>query len=246
MQGERVHVFDKIETLNEAAAHRIRECAEEAVADHGAFHVALAGGQTPVGVYETLRRLDGFPWERAHVYLGDERNVPGDHPDSNYRMARESLLDHVPVPAGQVHPIDTGRPPDQAAAAYAELLQANLPRDGQDRPRFDLVLLGMGADGHVASLFPDTDILRRRKRLVAAVYVEKLETWRISLTLPAINAARHVALLVAGDKKADVVRHVFHAGAEATPLPVQLIRPEEGPEWFLDAAAGRHVTGAPA
>lgn len=243
MQGERVHVFDAIEPLNEAAARRVRECAAEAVADHGAFHVALAGGQTPVGVYQTLRGLDGFPWQRTHVYLGDERSVPPDHEDSNYRMARESLLDHVPVPAGQVHPVDTDLPPEKAAARYGELLEASLPRGADGRPRFDLVLLGMGADGHVASLFPDTDILRHRKRLVAAVYVDKLDAWRISLTLPVINAARHVALLVAGAKKADVVRHVFHAGAEAAPLPVQRVQPEEGVEWFLDAEAGRYVRG---
>ena len=243
MQGQRVHVFDDVEALNQAAARRIHECADEAVADHGGFHLALAGGQTPVGVYRTLQGIGGFPWARTHVYLGDERTVPPDHADSNYRMARESLLDHVAVPAEQVHPVDTGRPPEQAAAAYAELLEANLPRTADGQPRFDLVLLGMGADGHVASLFPDTDILRRRKRPVAAVYVDKLDTWRISLTLPAINAARHVALLVAGGKKADVVRHVFHAGPDAAPLPVQKVQPEEGAEWFLDAEAGRHVRG---
>lgn len=244
MQGQRLHIFETVEALHAQAATRIRECADEAVADHGSFHMALAGGQTPVGVYRALQGAEGFPWERAHLYLGDERTVPLDHADSNYRMARESLVDHVPVPADHVHPMGTTAPPEKAAAAYAELLARRLPRDAADRPRFDLVLLGMGPDGHVASLFPDTDILRRRQRLVAAVYVEKLETWRLSLTLPAINAARHVFLLVAGAGKADVIRHVFRAGPEAAPLPVQRVHPEGGPEWFVDAAAARYLSGA--
>lgn len=246
-EGATIHILDDTAALHGEAARHIVEQAARAIDARGAFHIALAGGATPEGVYRRLHdgeaggRVD---WSRVHIYFGDERCVPPDHPDSNYRMAREALLDHVPVPAEQVHRMAGEVQPAKAAREYARLLEARLPRDDRGRRRFDLVLLGMGPDGHVASLFPDTDVLRRRVA-AAAVYVPKLDSWRLTVTLPTINAARHVALMVTGEKKADVVRHVFRDDPDAAPLPVQMVRPAGRLDWFLDAEAARLLPSAP-
>jgi len=243
-----VRIFADAPTLHRRAAERVVALAREAVAARGAFHLALAGGSTPRGLYQLLATAEfarQLPWASLHIYFGDERCVPPDHPESNYRMAREALLDHVPLPAGQIHPIPCEAEPQRAARDYADLLQRKLPRDDAGRPCFDLILLGLGPDGHIASLFPDTDILHRRRLPVAAVFVPKLESWRVSLTLPLLNNARHLLLLVSGAGKADVVRHVLDRIPEATPLPVERLRPRGEQTWMLDQAAARHLEQGP-
>ena len=234
-----IRVLQNESALHWAAAERFVELAVRAIEQHGTFHVALAGGSTPQGMYSLLatpdfsRRLD---WSRVLLYFGDERIVPPDHDDSNYRMVRISLLDRLAVAPAAVHRIPGELPPEQAANNYAEELRQYLPASG-----FDLVLLGMGPDGHIASLFPGSDALNKRKASTAALYVPKLDSWRVTLTLPVLNKARNLLLLVSGARKADVVRHVLRNINDAMPLPVQLLRPEGDQEWLLDAAAASHL-----
>lgn len=234
--------------LFQSAAQRLVAIARDAIAEHGGFHLALAGGSTPKGLYRLLSEpgLAGqIPWERFHIYFGDERCVPPDHPDSNYRMARENLLDRVPIPAAQIHRMEGEREPAEAAARYAGVVADHLPADEGRQPRFDLILLGMGPDGHVASLFPDTPILEERNALAAAVYVEKFGAWRISLTLSVINSARHVLILVSGEGKAQTLARVLDGPIPPVPLPVQRVQPSGGPEWFIDRAAAQDLKGHP-
>jgi 6-phosphogluconolactonase len=202
-------------------------------------HIALAGGGTPRRFYRALATAGAArDWHQIHFWFGDERAVPADHPDSNYRMARETLFDHLPVPAGNIHPMPV---PDvvsaatlaEAAREYETALRQLPQEDG--RPRFDLVLLGMGADGHTASLFPGTDAVGESRRMVMAVWVPQLSAWRLTLTLPVLNAARHVWVMVTGKAKATVLRQVL---ARREPLlPIQRLQPQAGIDWFVDAAA---------
>ena len=236
------HIFTNNQALFEASATHLCAIATEAITDHGSFHLALAGGSTPEGLYRLLA-TDEFAtaihWEKVHIYFGDERCVAPENSDSNYRMAKESLLQHIPIPTTQIHRIEGEIDPTQAAAAYAGVLAQHLPQTNNGALQFDLILLGMGPDGHTASLFPDTDILGETESPVAAVYVDKLQCWRISLTLPLINQARHVMLLVAGAQKADVIRHVWHHIEGANILPVQRVKPAGELLWMLDSEAAR-------
>lgn len=235
------------EALARAAAGAFAAAAREAVAARGRFTVALAGGATPRALYRLLADpRAGFraqiPWERVHVFFGDERHVPPDHPESNFRMAREALLDHVP--AAGVHRL-RGELPDAGAAAaeyQAELARAfGLPADGPP-PALDLALLGLGADGHTASLFPGSDALGERRRWVAAPFVERLGVHRLTLTLPTLERAREVLFLVSGSEKADAVARVLAPAAGAPPLAAALVRPESGhARWILDAAAASRL-----
>ena len=235
-------IFDNAAAVFSAAADRVLELGGRAIAERGVFHLALAGGSTPEGLYRELARPEragALAWERTHIYFGDERCVPPDNTQSNFRMAQQSLLRHVPVPAGQVHRIRGEDEPHAAAAAYEELLARYLPQT-EGGWQLDLILLGLGPDGHIASLFPETDILGKRKALAAPVFVPKLDSWRISVTLPVINHARHIMLLVSGAGKAEVVRQALEV-TPGTALPVQLIRPRGVPEWFLDRDAAREL-----
>lgn len=230
-------------TLAHAAAERVATLARAAIAEHGSFHWALAGGNTPRALYTAL--ADGPPpwdWGRTHIYFGDERCVPPDDPQSNYRMARESLLDRVPIPPQQIHPILADAAyVRESARAYAHTLAAHLPRSPGGAPQFDLVLLGLGPDGHVASLFPGTCVLHQDHLAVAAVYVDRLHAWRISISLALINQARHVLLLVAGAEKAAMVAEVLGTAPGTARLPVQRLQPQGGLEWFLDRAAAAQL-----
>jgi len=228
--GGELEVLSDAQRLAHAAADRFVSLASAAIAERGCFTVALAGGSTPEPAYALLAeppRARDIDWARVDVFWGDERSVPPDHPDSNYRMARRVLLDHVPVPEENVHRIRGELPPEDAAAAYRLELQEHLGVDG----RFDLILLGMGPDGHTASLFPGTDAIQEQERSVVAVYVEKLDAWRVTLTLPVINAARHVIFLVSGEEKAHALARV-HADE---PLPAGMVEPVDGKlTWLVD------------
>ena len=223
--------------LADAAAGHILELANAALADQGHFSFALAGGSTPRLVYKLLGGAD-LDWENIHLFWGDERCVPPDHPDSNYRMVRESLLEHIQIPQANIHRIYGELPPEQAAAQYERDLHNFFPGDRS----FDLVLLGMGTDGHTASLFPGSPALDIDKRWVAAVEHKGPPAPlvdRISLTLPAINAARNVTFLVSGAGKNKRIQDVLVAPPDAKPLfPVQYIRLRSGTLlWLLDQAA---------
>lgn len=245
MTRPRLHILQDEAALYRACAECFADIAGKATAARGGFHVALSGGSTPAGLYRLLaspewtQRVD---WSRTHVWFGDERCVPPDHADSNFRLAQKLLLAHVPVPPGQVHRLAGEQPPAQAAAAYARSLDETLPH-ALGLPRLDLVLLGLGPDGHIASLFPGTAALDERAALATAVFVPRLEAWRLSLTLPVLENARHVMLMVAGAGKAEVVRQALCESVGAEPLPVQRLQPRGDQAWFLDAAAARDIDG---
>ena len=241
-----VTVVPDPDALADAAARLIAEAAADAIEARGRFMWALAGGETPRATYARLalapvrERVD---WRRVWVFFGDERAVPPDHPDSNYRMAHETLLGKVPIPAAQVLRI-RGEAEDLevAAAEYAGALVTAFGTRRGELPRFDLVLLGMGVDGHTASLFPGSPVVREVFRAVAAVHVGAASIpQRLTLTLPVLNAAARVVFLVAGAEKAKAVKAVL--GERAT-LPAAMVRPDHGElVWLLDrAAAGELAT----
>lgn len=239
-------VLPDADALAAVAAERIVAVAREAIAARGRFMIALAGGATPRATYARLAATpEAVDWPRTWVAFGDERCVPPDHRESNYRAAREVLLDRVPVPSAQVMRMEGERPdPEVAATDYARrLAQAFGTRRGE-WPRFDLVLLGMGLDGHTASLFPGSPAARETFRTVIAVHAAAAAIpQRLTLTLPVVNAARCVIMLVAGQEKA---RTVAAALAPGSTLPAGLVAPVDGElVWMLDrGAAARLPHGA--
>jgi 6-phosphogluconolactonase len=234
-----IHIYPNPHTLATAAASLILESARTSLAESELFSLVLSGGSTPALTYQQLTEqarnqvLDG---SRFQVFWGDERCVPADHKESNYRMAREKMLDHLPIPTDNIHRIACDNDPQAGAIAYENLLRSLFP--GQAFPAFDLVLLGIGDDGHTASIFPRTDILQEQHRWVAPVYVPKFESWRISLTLPALNAARKVIFLVTGEDKAAIVQKILEADDPSESYPAQLIQPSGDVIWLLDEQAG--------
>ncbi len=227
--------------LAEAVAARWAALAGEAIREHGCFTVALSGGRTPRALYERLASpawADRLPWAQTELYLGDERCVPGDHADSNARMVREALLDRLPNPPRFFPMVSTPDQPAQDAARYSALLRDRLTEDGPV-PCFDLVLLGMGADGHFASLFPGTTALEDREGLVLPVRVEKLGAWRISLGRRVIAAARHRIVMVSGADKRAALAEVLHEPDSL--LPIARLRAQASLEWHIDPAAAPAV-----
>lgn len=208
---------------------------EEAIALRDTCTIALAGGSTPKPLYEKLAQ-QALPWEKIHIFWGDERYVPADHPDSNERMTREAWLNHVPIPESNIHPIPTAaNTPQQDADNYNTTLRKFFGEIVW--PAFDIVLLGMGDDGHTASLFPHTEALAVGDRLVTVG--EKQGEPRITLTVPLINAAHNIIFLVAGQNKQDALQKIFHSDADGLSYPSKLISPNQGVLWWLlDAAAG--------
>ena len=234
--------------LAEEAAERFAGAAGEALARAGRFTVALAGGATPMLLYTLLAtepHRRHLPWRETHVFWGDERCVPPDHPESNYRMAHEALLRHLPIPSEQIHRMRGEDPdPERAAAEYAERLRTAFPGQAGALPRLDLVLLGMGADGHTASLFPHTKAVREQQRWVMRNYVPKFQADRLTLTAPVINWGSTILFLVAGDDKAPALQEVLEGPADPERLPAQLIRPTAGRlVWLVDRAAAGRLAG---
>lgn len=216
-----LHIFPTAQAAADAVAAAFARAARDAVTARGAFHVALSGGSTPRRMYSTLRELPGIPWKLVHIYFGDERSVGPDSPESNYGAAQHDLLSYVPVPPHQIHRMEgEHRPLEEAAAAYAPLLPE----------RLDVNLLGMGDDGHTASLFPGTAALEAQGR-VTANWVPQLDTGRLTMTFGEINAARQRWLLVAGETKKAALADV-QAGRGDHPVARVI-----DPIWFVDAAA---------
>ena len=240
-----IRITAGITELHRIAACLFAEAAQASVKRKGFFTVALSGGRTPSGLYALLGEdpslKEAVPWEQIRFFWSDERCVPPDHADNNYRMASEAMLSKVPVPPSNIFRIrgeDTD--PSAAAAEYEETTRNALCPDMLDAPSFDLILLGMGTDGHTASLFPGSETLSEQGRLVVAAWVERLKTCRITFTLPLINAARHVIFLVSGDDKAEALQKVLEAPPDVEPLPAALVRPVHGKlTWVVDRAAAR-------
>lgn len=240
----KIHVSADPGELTRTAAEEFVRRAAKAIESNGRFTVALSGGSTPKGLYTLLAsEADPFrgqvPWGNIHFFWGDERHVPPDHPESNYRMVHDALLSQVPVPTDHVHRIPAENPDaGKAAEEYEEALCEFFGLDEGEWPRFDLVLLGMGPDGHTASLFPGTAVLNERKRLVAATWIEALNAYRITLTPPVLNNAACIILLISGQEKAETLRAVLTGDFQPVLLPVQLIRPGHGRLlWLVDRAA---------
>ena len=229
--------------LARRGAELFAAAAKETVAQAGRFAVALSGGRTPASLYQVLasdsRLRAEVPWPHCFVFFGDERHVAPDHPDSNYRMAHESLLSRVPIDAAHVFRIKGElEDPDRAALEYEETIRGFFQILPGALPRFDLVMLGLGSDGHVASLFPGTHGLDEPERLAVANRIDRLDTDRITLTLPVLNEAARVMVLVQGSEKAQTLAAVLHGVAGQPALPAQLIQPRNGSLiWLVDKSA---------
>jgi 6-phosphogluconolactonase len=233
-----LRIYANLDALSQAAAEGVVALAERAIEESGRFTIALSGGNTPRGLYQLLagkyRAL--IPWRQVEVFWGDERYVPPEDPRSNYRMAREALLDQVPIPGENVHAVPTLLPDiEEAAEAYEGVVMDHFQGSW---PRFDLILLGLGADGHTASLFPHNAALEEEARVVTAVRAEAEPPLRLTLTLPAINHAAAVHFLAAGEQKARAVRGALAEGADPKACPAAAVRPTEGElVWLVDQQA---------
>lgn len=203
------------------------------------FYIGLSGGNTPKQIFTALCATSDVNWNKLRIYFTDERYVPSDRLDSNYGMTQQFLLQHVPIPETYIFPIPTSDSnPKNAAYHYHRTIDTTIPKIN-DIPQFDLLLLGIGADGHIASLFPETPILSTAHQWAEAVFVPILNTWRISLTFSIINNAKHLIFFAAGTSKAEIIQHVFNKPDYATQLPIDQLRPKGTVEWFLDREAAR-------
>lgn len=236
-----LEIFDTPAALAQAVAGRFMDAAQTAVGDRGGFYVALAGGTTPQAAYELLAAepyATAIPWKDVFVYFGDERCVGPQDVQSNYGMAQRAFLDAVDIPQHNVHRLRGEDDPQQAADAYARILVEDLG----DVPRFDLVMLGMGPDGHTASLFPGSPV-DAGDALVAAPYVEKLQAFRLTLTARTINNARAVVIATEGPGKAPVLAAVRNGPADPVRYPIQRIAPVDGTlTWMVDRAAASELS----
>ncbi len=241
-----LRIFEDGRALAEAAAEEFFRRAREACRLRNRFACVLSGGSTPRALFDLLAgvrsrsRVPQDLWPSIHLFWGDERAVPPDHPESNYRLAREHLIEHVPVPESNIHRIAAELGPDRAADEYDREIRDFFQLGPGNLPVFDLVYLGLGSDGHTASLFPGTMLLRESRRLAAAAWIPKLAAHRITMTLPAINHSSCVAFLVAGNGKAGIVHRILQSPAPENQdeLPALMIRPDDGELlWLVDRGA---------
>lgn len=241
MIRENIKIYPDHDELSLAVAKYFAKIAIKSIHISGRFSVALSGGSTPKPLYQALVSLEGdnvIDWTKVDLFWGDERCVPPDHPDSNYRMVKENLLQYISIPEENVYRVPSELDPSMAAFSYEEILRVYFSGVW---PRFDLVLLGMGEDGHTASLFPGSPGLNEEQRWFIANHSPEMAQWRLTLTINSINAARHIAVLVVGDSKADMLHTVLDDENSPVEKPIQNIVPVEGNmRWFVDqAAAGK-------
>lgn len=232
--------------LAQRVADYILTISSHAIRQHGQCSLALSGGSTPRDTYQLLATpayADRMDWSRIFVFWGDERCVPPDDPESNFYMAYEALLKHVPIPPQHIHRMRGEEDPETGAAKYEADLRAFSAQDRSctgNGPCFDLNLLGLGENGHTASLFPGAPALAETQRWVVAQCVDATPPWRLTLTPHAINAARHIAFIVSGSHKASILAQVLKGPSQPEKLPAQLVQPTDGEViWFIDQAAGR-------
>jgi 6-phosphogluconolactonase len=240
--GIDVRVVRDGDALSAQAAVAAVELINAAVAARGRCSLALSGGDTPRGLHRLLgsQYRDQIDWANVHIFWGDDRYVPADHPESNYRMARETLLDHVPCPAGNIHPMPTHfSSAAEAAAAYERTLRMHF--DGADGPAFDLNILGIGEDAHTASVFPASAAVDERERWVMDVHTNAAIATRLTLTLPALSRSINIHVLVAGAAKASAMRHALATDRDPQRYPASGIRRGAGVVWWLDQAAAREI-----
>ncbi len=239
-----LRILPNLDALYREAADEFIAAAKKAITASGRFCVALSGGNTPRGVYSLLAsERDSLPWNKIFVFFGDERCVPPDHPDSNFRMANEALLSRVAIPKENVFRVEAELAPEVAAQKYEDKVREFFLLAAGEFPRFDLIFLGMGDDGHTASLFPGSAALNERSRLVVANWVERFKTYRITFTFPVLNNAEEAAFLVEGSGKAPVIGDIFHSGA-AHKYPAGRVQPQSGRlVWLVDQEAAGPCIG---
>ena len=230
-----IKIFDDLLQLSRATSQLICDPSQKNIAEKGSFSLLLSGGETPRTTYELLsgnefRSL--IDWERVRIFFGDERYVPHKDKESNFRMVSETLLHHVPLPPENIFPISTDSTPKKDALKYEAVLKKNFPNSF---PHFDLTLLGLGEDGHTASLFPHTPVLNEQSRWVKKVYLEDQKIYRITLTPPPINASRQIVFLVSGKKKSSILHKVLQGKKNPEELPAQLI--QGNITWMVDREA---------
>jgi 6-phosphogluconolactonase len=250
LNGKRgtVNVCKDADELGLQAARAFVDIVAETVGRTGQCTVALSGGQTPHLMYEHLLESDfgkRAPWDKVHFFIGDERCVAAEDPENNFGNAREQFLNRLNIPASHLHPTyNQEKDPAASAAAYEKTIKQFFGLKDGEFPRFDLVHLGMGPDGHCASLFPGTKALTESKRIVVENFVEKLSSWRITFTIPTINHAANVMFMIQGEDKSEVLAEVLESDVVA--YPAQHIVPEQGKlQWFIDRAAARDMCSAP-
>jgi len=238
-----IRICDNAAILAQQTADEFVRLAQESVAAQGRFTVALAGGSTPKAAYALLTSAayhDRVPWQQIDFFWGDERHVPPDHADSNYRMAYEAMLSKVTVPSAHVHRVVAEKEAQQAADEYEATLRTSFSLTAAMLPRFDLILLGMGPDGHTASLFPGTAAVHESTRLVVAPWVEKFNTFRITLTPVVLCNAAYVVFAAGGADKAETLQHVLNGPYQPDLYPSQVVKPTHGRlVWLVDKAAAR-------
>jgi len=231
-----VRIYNDIISLSQAAANAIYNIAVTAIAEHGKFNIALSGGSTPKSLFKVLatRYQQEFSWEQTQIFWSDERCVPPESPDSNYYLAKTTLFDHIAIPPSNIYRVKGEIEPQAAAAEYEEILKQALSA----LPRFDVILLGMGDDGHTASLFPGTTALKVHDRLVIENFVPTKDMWRITFTDVTINAAANIMFLISGRDKTDRLQQVLEGQYQPDTLPAQLVKPKNGNLiWFIDESA---------
>lgn len=243
-ENHNIEVYETPKELAWAAAMRFASLAEQSVSERGRFTVALSGGSTPKALFSILAErpfADALPWHSIYFFWGDERCVPPDHADSNYRMTNETLLSKVAIPPENVFRIPAeDEDHKRAAANYSTTIQQFF---NSDSPQFDLVFLGMGADGHTASLFPNTTALQVKDQIAAANFVEKFQAFRITLTATTINHAHNVTFLIGGEDKAATLKEVLEGEHQPQTYPSQMIQPANGELlWMLDESAAANLT----
>lgn len=240
MQQPKLNIFPaEGEVLLNIADYFIR-VAKESIAGHGTFNVSLSGGSSPKKLYAMLASAEykeKVDWDKVYFFFGDERYVPADSPDSNFKMVKEALFGPLQIPASQIIPVNTTLPPDEAAEAYATAIFTHFK---PYNAKFDLILLGLGDNSHTASLFPHTPVLHETEATVKAVFLEDQQVYRITKTAPMINQAHHIAFLLYGAGKAEAVHHVLEDERNVEKYPAQLINAEHGDvQWFMDEAAAK-------
>lgn len=237
-----IHIEKTPEGAAKFTSEQVVQILSGTLEKHESASMVLSGGETPRRVFQLLGS-DSFrhrvAWDRVQFFFGDERMVSPDHPDSNYGMALRELFEHLSIPAKNVHRIHGELVPEKAALEYAEELHSIYQRI---TPRFDCVLLGIGEDGHTASLFPGTDALNEKRRSTIALFVPRLKVWRVSLTFPVINNARQVIFLAEGRKKSSIIQKVIESGAPTLEIPATMVRPLDGTlHWILDSEAASQM-----
>ena len=235
----KINIFDNPGFVFNEAADLILQLCEKAIAEKGSFTIALSGGHTPKKLYELLSQApyaNKIKWKNVFVFWSDERCVPISDEENNSHMASIALLNNVPIPKENIFPIPVNFEPAKAAARYEQMIRTFFK---ETEIHFDLILLGVGDDGHTASLFPGTDILDEKKALVKQVYLEEKKVYRVSFTFPLINNAKNILFLVTGKDKAPILEKIFIKIKRIHPFPAQLVRPVKGKLlWFMDKAAG--------